>query len=45
MNYEKEFGVTANQVKNEIRRIKMEKVEYDEFGKPVDNKKRNKLTC
>jgi hypothetical protein len=34
MTYEKEFNVTIKQVKNEVRRIKKEKREYDECGLP-----------
>lgn len=37
MNYEKEFKVTAKQVKNEVRRIKNEKREYNKYGEPVYN--------
>lgn len=33
MNWEKEFNVTASQVKQEIARIKKEKQEYYDDGK------------
>ena len=38
--YEKEFGVTAKEVENETRRIKIEKREYDDYGHPVDKTER-----
>jgi hypothetical protein len=37
MNYNKEFNIDPKQVENEVRRIKIEKREYDDYGKPVYN--------
>ena len=36
MNYEKEFKVTAQEVKKEVNKIKLEKTEYDEYGKVIN---------
>lgn len=39
MTYEKEFKVTADQVRREVNRIKKEKRQYDDYGKPWNPKK------
>lgn len=34
MDYEKEFNVTAIQVAKELKKIQIQKKEYDDYGKP-----------
>ena len=34
--YEKEFGVTADDIRKEIARIVVDKREYDDYGKVIN---------
>jgi Mn-dependent DtxR family transcriptional regulator len=39
MDYEKEFNVTADEVKKEVEKIQKEKrIEYDDYGRVIINK-------
>ena len=38
--YEKEFGVTADDIRKELARIVVDKRDYDDYGHPVDKTER-----